>query len=743
MERPVKFKCDSCTRYEIRPLWGHNKCSAHRTCCKNNDFWNPNSCKICENKLSLLELASNEARESSIEELLRMLERTQTSKAKRGIKNWRYQTIMNDIINLFSISGDIHNNASTSREEGFTPASETRAMREYSLTPMSTENSIADNSPQESIRESAHMSEINSVIGSNARVSVQEALDEQTREHINHGLQLEQGDLRYTLSRREVPNFETVRSDRMSRRDQFENSRMYIRDHDIARTNNSNSSRNTVTRKRKLPQADDNHEYRNGPHQYIPEGYVYNDIYRGEDGSDTTPYENESASELYGVEDEDNQDLNDYQPLVNNEPFEFDEQDHLPWFRFNPKVHSRIDDKTMSVPTAKGPMVIEVFFKPSDPTFFRPKCKSTKIKNIPYFLGTGHSNMLLKAHKEITSSEVQGPNNKEITLLDSNIKSDSRMSYLCEIFSKSTSALVQATAEKNKKNVRHCFPHHTFSVNTLINFNQGWTLNGGEGKYSDWAKDENLKLEGFTHKLNILNIEGKGKTKLTLPPEALNRERETRRVLASLLSAAHVAELDSDKLNKLSSDVKVKNNITPDSSIATARLMTPAIQYVYSDWVEAKIAVRKALVSNTSLESVVWLIKSNPWTPDIFPQEALEEIRSNKFNNQTRRILGLDDQGYVKHRNDRPPPKKRSRYDNHIHYQRENRNYDTRNQIQWHNQKQNNNRNNRPTPNNRKVDKNHNPSNDYNSKPQNGNNNPRWKSGSNNKSRSRGGRQNR
>ena len=734
MERPVKFKCDSCSRYKIRPLWGHNKCSAHRTCCKKNDFWSPSSCTTCENKLSQLELASNEARESSIEELLRMLERTQTSKAKRGIKNWNYQTIMNDIINLFSISGNMHNNASTSREEGFTPASETRAMREHSLTPMSTENSIADNSPQ---------SGMNSIIGSSARVSVQEALDERTREHINHGLQLEQGDLRYTLSRREVPNFETGQSDRMSRRDQFENS--YTRDHDLMRSNYSNSSRNTVTRKRKLPQTDDNHEYRNGPHQYITEGYVYNDIYSGEDGPHTTPYENESTSELYGVEDEGNQDFNDYQPLTNDKPFEFDEQDHLPWFRFNPNVHSRIDDKTISVPSSNGPMAIEVFFKPSDPTFFRPKSKSTKIKNIPYFLGAGHSNMLLKAHKEITSSEVQGPN-KEITLLDSNIKSESRMGYLCDIFSKTTSALVQATAEKNKKNVRHCFPHHTFGVNTLINFNQGWTLNGGEGQYSDWAKDENLKLDNFTNTMNILNVDGKGKTKIVLPPESLNRERETRRILASLLSAAHVAELDSDKLNKLSSDVKVKNNITPDSSIATARLMTPAIQYLYSDWVEAKIAVRKAIVSNTSLESVVWLIKSNPWTPDIFPQEALEEIRSNKFNNQTRRVLGLDGQGYIKHRNTRPPPKKRSRYDNHIQYQHDNRNYDTKNQTQWHNQnsqQQNNNRNNRPIPNNRKVDKNHNPSNDSNSKPQNGNNNPRWKSGSNNKWRSRGGRQNR
>ena len=192
-------------------------------------------------------------------------------------------------------------------------------------------------------------------------------------------------------------------------------------------SNCSNSSRSTMTRKRKLSQSDNDREYRNGTDQYIPEGYIYNDIYshRGEEIPDT-PYENET-SEHYVVEDEDNRDFNGYQNpmqcanLTNDTPFEFDEQDHLPWFRFNPNVHSRIDDKTMSVPSGKGPLIIEVFFNPSDPTQFRPKCKMTKIKNIPYFLGAGQRNMLLKAHKEITSSEVQGPN-KEITLLDSNIK---------------------------------------------------------------------------------------------------------------------------------------------------------------------------------------------------------------------------------------------------------------------------------------------------------------------------------
>ena len=67
------------------------------------------------------------------------------------------------------------------------------------------------------------------------------------------------------------------------------------------------------------------------------------------------------------------------------------------------------------------------------------------------------------------------------------------MTYLSDIFSKNTSAVTQATVEKSKKKVRHCFPSHTFSVNTIINFNQGWTLNG-EGQYSDWIKDKILNI---------------------------------------------------------------------------------------------------------------------------------------------------------------------------------------------------------------------------------------------------------
>merc|ERR1712121_608634 len=102
-----------------------------------------------------------------------MLKGTQASKAKRGINNWSYQTIMNDFINLFSIGGDMQNKASTYREEGFTPASETRAMRNHSLTPMSSVYSTADNSQQERVGELTPMSGTSSVIGSNARLSVQ------------------------------------------------------------------------------------------------------------------------------------------------------------------------------------------------------------------------------------------------------------------------------------------------------------------------------------------------------------------------------------------------------------------------------------------------------------------------------------------------------------------------------------------------------------------------------------------
>ena len=211
----------------------------------------------------------------------------------------------------------------------------------------------------------------------------------------------------------------------MSRKDQFE------------------TTRGTMSRKRRLSRSFNDQNYQYTTNQYMPENTYYhssgpNDIYMGEgELSDSLGYEDEFMPEQYGSEDNNfNLGYNGYQgnrpgtsQNTNNSQlqfdFDFDEQDHLPWIRFNPLMHRRIDDRRMSVPSSKGQLTIEVFYNPQDPTQFRPKSKMTKVKFIPYFLGTGHSDMLLKAHDEISSSEVESPN-KEIKLLDSNIKPDSR-----------------------------------------------------------------------------------------------------------------------------------------------------------------------------------------------------------------------------------------------------------------------------------------------------------------------------
>ena len=110
----------------------------------------------------------------------------------------------------------------------------------------------------------------------------------------------------------------------------------------------------------------------------------------------------------------------------------------------------------------------------------------------------------------------------------------------------------------------------------------------------------------------------------------------------------------------------MKYNLSHESNIAAARLVTSALEYMAREWFKAKIEVRRAVLKNWSLESVVRLTKSNPWTPLIFPKETLEEIRLNKFNNQTKRVLGLTNPKPFDNPNPRPPPQKKRKQVNKV-----------------------------------------------------------------------------
>ena len=760
MARPKKFKCDSCIRYSKKPLWGHRQCSAHRPCCKEANGWNPRECPSCTKHLSVLDLASDSTRRDSIGHLRKMLERTKRSKADQGNAHWQFQQLLDNLVQAYDIRRDNQSGPISPREESITPASEARMIREDIASPISEYNSVILSIDQGSVREGLTPAEVQSVSGSSVQASVREALDEQTRDYINEGLYLEQNGIRYANNRYELPNNQSSAQNRVFRNGQFVNPMINYGSKPIGQRqslNHFNPPAGPSSRKRNFAELTNTHNYQNIVGN--PQGNIlYNDVFMGQrDNFDPTNYEDDLMPEQNVWEDGNgglNESLNIatgpnqmLDPILEGESeYVIDENDHLPWIRFNPNKHISVDDRRINMWTTKGRQDVEVFRNPQDRSLFRTKSNTTKIKNIPYFLGSGLSNMLTKAHPEITISEVEN-SNKEVKLLDANIKPESRMSFLCELLKKNTSAVTKATMLNDTKQVRHCFPNHTFGIQTVVNFNQGWTLNGGEGQYSDWVKDKNLSIDDVWDELDFVN---QGDTKITIPIKKLNEERETRKVLSSLLTALFINELESDKTRKVSDDIKMKYNLSHESNIAAARLVTPALEYIARKWFRAKVEVRRSVLKNWSLESVVRLTKSNPWTPLIFPKETLEEIRLNKFNNQTKRVLGLTNPKPFDNPNPRPPPQKKRKQFNPIQYQNQDfgyQQYQNRIQNQGNRQPQQYQESRNIGPNNVRANNNNaSVSNNasYNKPMQSNNNSGSGKRGrQNNNPRNRGGKRNR
>ena len=648
--------CESCLRYHQTPLWGHTLCSAHRICCRDDKVWKPGDCDTCLEQQDKLDLASNKVREASFREMSKMLIRTKSSKGFNGAKDWQYEDEMGKIVRLYHVSPN-----SPNRLGGCTPASEIRLITD-NQTPMSHHTPLLQN---------------DATLGSKARESVRSALDEQTIENIDESLQIERDDRRYTLNRTvNNPRFRLVQQERQSRKDKFENSRLINVNQSPPTQNQNEASASTGVKRIKRPRYEPiDVEYHQVNRQYIPENIAsysngnQNEAYFS-DAERDQEFEDQCMDDIYYIDDEyvenqnngqiTNQDTDYYSILQELGPkdFEFDRRDHLPWFRFRPGVHERISQRKITVPTKTGPLEIEVTINPNNPLQFRPKANTKQTKDVPLMDGAAQSDLILKMFDHITTSEINSEN-KAITLLDAEIKPESRMNSLLGLVREHVEKSTRATFDGNKKQALHCFPNSTFQVNTLINFNQGWTLNGGEGTYGEWVKDKQLSVDDLVQKLWL------GGKKITVPEEKLNKEREARKLIAVMLSAIYCSESSSDKVEKISTRVKMQYNLSAEENISTARFLTPVLKKLINDWMDAKMAIRTAVISNTNLEAVVWLLNSNLLTPGIFPKEAIEFIQNGGIRNHTKRLLGLDAPNNTNNRNSSAPPPKRGKYNDY------------------------------------------------------------------------------
>ena len=222
--------------------------------------------------------------------------------------------------------------------------------------------------------------------------------------------------------------------------------------------------------------------------------------------------------------------------------------------------------------------------------------------------------------------------------------------------------LATAAAKENRKDMINALSDTAFESTVNINFTQGWCLGEGE-QFKDWVKDKQLSVEEFTNQISSLE-------KITVDGSLLNRERKTRSLVAAQLTSIHLAELSSRKIANVDNKTKTKYKLSSEEHKAQARLLLDVLRSLVTDWMQAKMKIRRSLVADTSLEPVVWLQKSNLWSHNIFPKEAVDYIKVHYgANNNVKAALGINKPSSSTHRNTQQPPYKKIRLDNQGHVQ--------------------------------------------------------------------------
>ena len=658
-----KYNCEACVRYTVSPAWGHTQCTSHRACSHKTTEWKPEKCQTCMMNIDRLELMTDEARSTNISEMRQMLNRTQTSKAIKNI-NWQYEQTLDEYIRFYEPSIPIETDETShsspeNREEIYTPISETRLIRENRRTPISRPGSSN---------------------GSVAQLSVQYAMNHKLRKTIDKNINAEETNIRIAADRghssqqETLPRFQLVHSNRLSRKDQFENSkRGYLVHQDAQRTPQYIYVNSNDASRRKRPRQVSNDNYEETDDHYVSE-MVYDEDYDNYQNYESPNRENETNPEQHasGLTD-----CDDYYGDYQNDPSHsdneissgaipsqklvmFDEFSNLPWFKVT-DTYQRVDDRRMMVPTASGQKCIEVNFHPSDPTWFQAKSNATKSKVAPFMGGIEAYNILLKAYEDISPSDTISPN-KSIRLIDSEIKPNSYMNDLLQFFKTHNGTLATAAAKENRKDMINALSDTAFESTVNINFTQGWCLGEGE-QFKDWVKDKQLSVEEFTNQISSLE-------KITVDGSLLNRERKTRSLVAAQLTSIHLAELSSRKIANVDNKTKTKYKLSSEEHKAQARLLLDVLRSLVTDWMQAKMKIRRSLVADTSLEPVVWLQKSNLWSHNIFPKEAVDYIKVHYgANNNVKAALGINKPSSSTHRNTQQPPYKKIRLDNQGHVQ--------------------------------------------------------------------------
>ena len=210
---------------------------------------------------------------------------------------------------------------------------------------------------------------------------------------------------------------------------------------------------------------------------------------------------------------------------------------------------------------------------------------------------------------------------------------NSGLGLALNIASASEEVLIHHLIAGDRKKAMSSFKDSAFEAPSTTIFSSGWPKGNHHFK---WVKGDKLDLVKSADKLNLDKVDEKKKKDINI---LLEKELDTRTNLVNQITGLRNLEIFSDK-------IKNENN-KRSTTLAIAKGFLPVLKFLLVDWMDAKIALRKAILHDQDTEAVRILLKADMWQPTIFAEESLKEIKSIKEPG-LRKILNLNKDGSFK-----------------------------------------------------------------------------------------------
>ena len=603
--------CAACRRYADQPLWGHDMCTTHRLCCTNPGHWEPNKCDTCLFQRDIMELMSENEQIKNLEDMDKMLLRTQHGKSIMNPRSmWQYVSVATEFMSGVRYS-DQSNRFTPSRETTFNTNNPSYTPRlgcgfdnQSSYTP-------------------------NSVVGDVSRTYVNLALNSHTRNSIENEIQRENSRLHHQMpysndsrgtayhaypSNPEFRFHQPNGSQQASHYTVDQGGQVY---HTEACHNVAGPSNNLGSQKRARSPVRERHSHKKRNHKRR----------RRDDSESSSSSSNSSSS------DTDDSDLEEGEISEKRErDTVFDPYDLQPWIAYDHRIHEKLNDNKMILPSSSGQRVTaEVIYNPLNPHVFRTKPVLDDNRVTPYLNASEAHNMIMRSFN-LRASDAISPN-KLLKIVDSRIAPNSGLGRLMDLIKGHETQMTKITRDKSEKQLMQAFPEAAFDSITVVNL-KGWPF--PECDYIEWAKDKPLSLDEFKEFIRHPNFDTSSCTE-----QLLSKEREYRKLLANQLQSLHLVELYSLKVGNLDDNTKAQHRLSSEEGTAVLQTMQPITKFLQAQWMHSKMDIRNALLSKNSwIGNVSWILQSSLWNSSIFPKSAIDHLRYEVTNDVAEK-LGL------------------------------------------------------------------------------------------------------